>query len=75
MGAVGTIYIVSNDNRIHSVDANGYWPATWKPFRMGAPAQTRPPIPRFAVGTGGATASNGAVLIGIARRKYLRDRR
>ena len=49
---------------IHGVDANGYWPAAWKPFRMGAPAQTRPPIPRFAVGTGGAAAPNGAVLLG-----------
>ena len=64
VGAVGTIYVVSNDNLVHGVDANGYWPAAWKPFRMGAPAQTRPPIPRFAVGTGGAAAPNGAVLLG-----------
>ena len=64
VGTVGTVYVVSNDNLIHSVDANGYWPATWKPFRMSAPAQSRPPVPRFPLGTGGAAGANGAVLLG-----------
>jgi outer membrane protein assembly factor BamB len=60
-----SVYTVSNDSILHSVRGgsallSGTWPANWRPFPFGAPAQGRPvPFP-YAVGA----AANGAVFVG-----------
>ena len=44
--AIASIYGVSNDRTLHSMDgtANGVWPASWSPLAMNGSAQARPPV-------------------------------
>ncbi|MEM9556091.1 MAG: PQQ-binding-like beta-propeller repeat protein [Acidobacteriota bacterium] len=53
---VGSIYAVSNDRVLHSMDTGGgagVWPASWTPRRLNGSAQGRPPVVPLTVG--GAT--------------------
>jgi outer membrane protein assembly factor BamB len=62
-GGSATVYAVSNDNILHAVrggQTGGSWPAGWKPYALGGPAQARPPVLGFAVGS----AANGVALLG-----------
>jgi outer membrane protein assembly factor BamB len=57
------VYAVSNDSILHSMNGGptgGDWPTDWKPYPLGAPAQARPPVVPFAVGT----ATEGAAFLG-----------
>ena len=48
------VYAVSNDSILHSMVgglSGGMWPGLWTPRALGAPAQTRPPVVGFAVGS------------------------
>jgi outer membrane protein assembly factor BamB len=61
-GASSYVYAVSNDSILHSLNGDasgGDWPSTWTPFRLGAPAQARPPV--VSIPVGGAT---GAAFLG-----------
>jgi outer membrane protein assembly factor BamB len=56
------VYAVSNDGILHSMvggPGGGDWPAAWVPYRLGGPAQSRPPVVSFSVGGG-----NGAAFLG-----------
>ncbi len=56
------VYAVSNDTILHSMrggTSGGDWPGPWKPFKLGGPAQARPPVVSFSVGGG-----NGAAFLG-----------
>jgi outer membrane protein assembly factor BamB len=56
------VYVVSNDSILHSMRggaSGGDWPAAWKPYKLGGPAQARPPVVSFSVGGG-----NGAAFLG-----------
>ena len=56
------VYAVSNDSILHSMRGGalgGDWPAAWKPYKLGGPAQSRPPVVSFSVGGG-----NGAAFLG-----------
>ena len=60
---VATVFAVSNDTVLHSMyggAGGGDWPPGWKPYQFKEPAQARPPVVRFTIGS----ATNGAVLIG-----------
>jgi len=60
-GGASYVYAVSNDYILHSMrGAGGDWPAGWKPYKLGGPAQARPPVIPYAVGG----ASFGAALLG-----------
>lgn len=57
------VYAVSNDNILHAVRGGaggGYWPAGWTPYELDAPAQARPPVVNFAVGS----STNGVAFLG-----------
>lgn len=48
------VYAVSNDAILHSMvggPAGGTWPGPWIPYRLGGPAQARPPVVAFPVGS------------------------
>jgi hypothetical protein len=52
---IGSVYGLSNDRAIHSMQtpvgpSTGQWPATWSPFLMNAPAQSRPPVVPISLG-------------------------
>ena len=56
------VYAVSNDSILHSMvggASGGDWPGPWKPYKLGGPAQSRPPVVSFSVGGG-----NGAAFLG-----------
>ena len=56
------VYAVSNDSILHSMRggaSGGDWPGPWKPYKLGGPAQARPPVVSFSVGGG-----NGAAFLG-----------
>ncbi len=60
-----TVYAVSNDNILHAIQGGagfdgGTWPVGWTPHRLGGPAQARPPVVAFAVGS----ATNGVAFLG-----------
>ena len=44
------VYTVANDGLVHAIsggsvaDGGGSWPPNWRPFRIGGPAQARPPV-------------------------------
>jgi len=62
-GAAAFVYAVSNDSIVHAMvgsPSGGDWPANWKPFRLGEPAQSRPPVLPFPVGS----AAKGVALLG-----------
>lgn len=62
-GGSAIAYVVSNDKIVHSVlggPTGGTWPLSWTPHLLGGPAQARPPVVSFTVGT----ATNGAVFVG-----------
>jgi outer membrane protein assembly factor BamB len=51
---VGSVYAVSNDRVLHGVTGGaggGLWGASWKPMLMNAPAQARPPVTTFTIGS------------------------
>jgi outer membrane protein assembly factor BamB len=57
------VYAVSNDNILHAMSGGaggGSWPAGWSPYAIGAPAQSRPPVVGFAVGS----SPQGVALLG-----------
>jgi hypothetical protein len=57
------VYAVSNDYILHSMkggSTGGDWPSSWKPYELGGPAQSRPPVLTLAVGG----AASGAALLG-----------
>jgi outer membrane protein assembly factor BamB len=61
-GAFSFVYVVSNDSILHSVtggDPGGEWPPAFVPYKLGAPAQSRPPVVNFPVG-----GPNGAAFLG-----------
>lgn len=64
---IGSVYAVSNDRMLHSMwPASGVWPtsgATWLPFSMNAPAQSRPGVPTVLIGAVNPTAKK-VVLLG-----------
>jgi outer membrane protein assembly factor BamB len=56
------VYVVSNDSILHGLrggDTGGTWPAGFEPFKLGRPAQNRPPVVSFTVGS-----ANGAAFLG-----------
>jgi hypothetical protein len=58
----GALYVLSNDSRVyvlHGGPAGGTWFASSKPYPLGLPAQSRPPVVPFAVGA----APNGAAFV------------
>ncbi len=62
-GAASYVYAVSNDSILHSVNggaSGGDWPTTWRPFQLGAPAQSRPPVVSFLVGGAAGAAFLGS---------------
>ena len=62
-GGNATVYAVSNDNILHAIQGSaggGTWPVGWTPYRLGGPAQARPPVVPFAVGS----ATNGVAFLG-----------
>ncbi|GEM_PF-4111192 len=62
-GGVATVFAVSNDKVLHSMyggAGGGDWPPAWKPYPFKEPAQARPPVVSFTIGS----ATNGAALIG-----------
>jgi outer membrane protein assembly factor BamB len=62
-GGASYVYAVSNDSILHSMNGGstgGDWPASWKPYELGGPAQARPPVVSFPVGS----ATSGAAFLG-----------
>lgn len=62
-GGASYVYAVSNDSILHSMNGGstgGDWPAGWKPYELGGPAQARPPVVSFPVGS----ATSGAAFLG-----------
>jgi outer membrane protein assembly factor BamB len=62
-GGQSYVYAVSNDSILHSMNGGltgGDWPASWKPYQLGGPAQSRPPVVSFQVGS----ALGGAAFLG-----------
>jgi uncharacterized delta-60 repeat protein len=62
-GGASYVYAVSNDYILHSMkggSTGGDWPAGWKPYKLGGPAQARPPVIPYPVGG----AASGAALLG-----------
>ncbi|GMR22861.1 MAG: hypothetical protein BMS9Abin37_1238 [Acidobacteriota bacterium] len=62
-GGNATVYAVSNDSILHAIQGGaggGSWPVGWTPRRLGGPAQARPPVLPFTVGS----AANGVALLG-----------
>jgi outer membrane protein assembly factor BamB len=62
-GGASYVYAVSNDYLLHSMngdDTGGDWSPGWKPYQLGGPAQARPPVVSFPVGT----ALSGAAFLG-----------
>ncbi len=62
-GGNAFVYAASNDNILHAVDGGengGSWPSGWTPYLIGAPAQARPPVLGFTVGS----ALQGVALLG-----------
>ena len=64
-GGTATVYAVSNDNILHAIQGGagidgGTWPVGWIPHRLGGPAQARPPVVAFTVGS----ATNGVAFLG-----------
>jgi outer membrane protein assembly factor BamB len=58
------VYAVSNDTVLHSMvggASGGTWPVPWRPYKLGAPAQARPPVVSFPVGS---PAVNPAAFLG-----------
>jgi hypothetical protein len=57
---VGYLYVLSNDSRVYALDGGsngGQWLASSKPYPMGLPSQSRPPVVPFAVGGAPAGAA------------------
>jgi hypothetical protein len=62
-GGASYVYAVSNDDILHSMNGGstgGDWPSSWTPYQLGGPAQSRPPVVSFPVGS----AATGAAFVG-----------
>jgi hypothetical protein len=58
----GALYVLSNDSKVyvlHGGTTGGTWFASSKPYPLGLPSQSRPPVVPFAVGA----APNGAAFV------------
>jgi outer membrane protein assembly factor BamB len=62
-GGESFVYVVSNDSILHALrggTAGGDWPPSFEPAKLGRPAQKRPPVVSFAVGSASGAAFLGS---------------
>ncbi len=66
LGGVSSVYVVSNDARVHGLvgdSTGGQWLSAARPSVMTLPSQARPPVVPFLVGTIPNEAPNGAAFV------------
>lgn len=66
LAGVSSLYVVSNDGRVHGLvggSTGGQWLSAARPAAMTLPSQTRPPVVPFLVGTIPNEAPNGAAFV------------